>query len=591
MAIKSTLYTAKPFIKWAGGKGQLLNEIRKKYPVKLGGEINKYAEPFIGGGAVLFDVLNNFNLDEVYISDINKELTHTYITIRDCVDELSQILLAYEKEYLPANTDTRKGIYYEKRAQFNTLKISDDKPLELAALFIFLNRTCFNGLYRVNAKGAFNVPQGDYKNPCIFDENNLQIVSQKLQGTKIICGDYKLAADFIDNKTFAYFDPPYRPLSTTANFTAYAQNGFCDTAQAELASFIDDMSARGAYIVASNSDPKNVDKQDEFFDRLYSAHKISRIQASRAINSNATKRGKVKELLIVNNRERIFMRDFTQWLSGFKSSISDYAYYVDFEKVHKNVNEIKVELNILNSLIGSETIETDFDALITRYPETLKCIPLLLAVRKNEIYAIDSDGEFNYNFEQMNYPVEQYKAFMQKTGLFDLLSKHIIGNLVDYATGVETGLDSNGRKNRGGHLMENLVESCLVNAGLIKDSTYFKEMNIGDIADRWGIDLSALTNEGKTVKRFDFVVKAHSTIFGIETNFYTSSGSKLNETARSYKNIALESNSIDGFEFIWITDGKGWNNARNNLAETFGIMEHIYCIADLEDGVMNRLFI
>jgi len=293
----------------------------------------------------------------------------------------------------------------------------------------------------------------------------------------------------------------------------------------------------------------------------------------------------------MSHREGFLMRDFTEWLSRFKASISDYAYYVDFEKVHRNVDKIKVELSILNSLIGSKNIEVDFDALITRYPETLKCIPLLLAVRESEIYAIDGDGEFGYNFKQANYSAEQYKIFMQKTGLLDLLSKHIIGNLVDYATGVETGLDSNGRKNRGGHLMENLVESYLIKAGLIKNSTYFKEMKIGDIETKWGINLSALTNEGKTVKRFDFVVKAQSIIYGIETNFYASSGSKLNETARSYKNIALESRNINGFEFVWVTDGKGWNNAKNNLAETFGVMNHIYCIADLDDGVMKNIFV
>lgn len=285
------------------------------------------------------------------------------------------------------------------------------------------------------------------------------------------------------------------------------------------------------------------------------------------------------------------MRDFATWLSGFKASISDYSYYVDFPKVHRNVDKIKVELNILNSLIGSANIEADFDALISRYPETLKCIPLLLAVRENEIYTIDGDGEFRYNFKQMNYPIEQYKMLMRKTGLFNLLEKHIVGNLVDYATGVETGLDSNGRKNRGGKQMESLVETYLQKAGLVKDSTYFKEMKIGDVSSRWGINLSVLSNEGKTVKRFDFVVKTESTIYCIEVNFYTGGGSKLNETARSYKNIALEAKSITGLEFVWITDGVGWNSARNNLAETFGVMEHIYSIADLENGVMRRIFV
>ena len=291
---------AKPFVKWAGGKGQILKEIRKKYPPGLGRNINRYAEPFIGGGAVFFDVLNQYAIYEAYISDINHELIHTYIMIRDCIDGLVKALIDYENEYLSANADERKTIYYEKREKFNKLKLSRVKSLELAALFIFLNRTCFNGLYRVNAKGCFNVPQGSYKNPCICDEHNLRSVTEKLKRVKIVCGDYKLASDFIDNKTFAYFDPPYRPLTITANFTSYAQDGFDDTAQAELAEFIDNMSERGAYVVASNSDPKNIDKLDDFFDRLYSRHSILRIEASRAINSNGAKRGKISELLIAN---------------------------------------------------------------------------------------------------------------------------------------------------------------------------------------------------------------------------------------------------------------------------------------------------
>ena len=292
--------TAKPFVKWAGGKSQILKEIRQKYPAELGGRINKYAEPFIGGGAVLFDVLNHYALNEVYISDINQELIHTYVTIRDSVDELIQVLKGYEDEYLPADTDERKVIYYKNRDKFNKLKLDDDKSPELATLFIFLNRTCFNGLYRVNAKGNFNVPQGSYKNPCICDEVNLRAVSQRLQGATIVCGDYKLAAEFIDDKTFAYFDPPYRPLSATSNFTAYTQYDFDDASQAVLAEFIDKISEKGAHVVASNSDPKNVDLADDFFDKLYSQHKILRIEASRAINSNGAKRGKVSELLIVN---------------------------------------------------------------------------------------------------------------------------------------------------------------------------------------------------------------------------------------------------------------------------------------------------
>lgn len=281
-------------------------------------------------------------------------------------------------------------------------------------------------------------------------------------------------------------------------------------------------------------------------------------------------------------------RNFNEWLGEFRESIADYGYYIDFPKIHKNVDAIKVELNILNALVGSQNIEQEFDDLIAKYPETLKCIPILLAVRSNEIYAIDEDGEYNYNFSKMNYSAEQYKVFMRKTGLFDLIANHIISNLVDYATGVETGLDSNGRKNRGGHLMENLVEGYIQKAGYVKGKDYFKEMNLSEIESKWNIDLSAISNQGKAEKRFDFVIKTDSNIYGIETNFYGSGGSKLNETARSYKTLALEAKTIDGFKFAWFTDGKGWNSARNNLEETFDVLDDVYNINDLESGIIGR---
>lgn len=284
------------------------------------------------------------------------------------------------------------------------------------------------------------------------------------------------------------------------------------------------------------------------------------------------------------------MRNFNEWISGFRDSIADYGYYIDFKKVHRNVDGIKVELNILNSLIGSSDIENDFEALIKKYPEVLKCIPLLLAVRANEIYAMDGDGAFTYDFKQPTLSTAQYKMFMRKTGLFDLISNHIVNNLVDYATGVETGLDSNGRKNRGGHLMEDLVERFIWQAGFIKGESYFKEMYIHQIIAKWNIDLSAISNQGKMEKRFDFVVKTPAMIYGIETNFYGSGGSKLNETARSYKTLATETDTVNGFTFVWFTDGKGWNSARNNLEETYDVMEHIYNIRDLENGIIREVF-
>ena len=289
-------------------------------------------------------------------------------------------------------------------------------------------------------------------------------------------------------------------------------------------------------------------------------------------------------------------RNFSTWLSGFRDSIADYGYYIDFEKVHRNVDNIKVELNILNSLIGSKNIEVDFENLMRKYPEVLKCIPLLLAVRANEIYCQDENGGHLFQFDFGKYPpnshahYERYKYFMRETGLFDLLENHIVNNLVDYATGVETGLDSNGRKNRGGHLMEDLIERFINKAGFVKDKTYFKEMYIHQITAKWGIDLSAISNQGKMEKRFDFVVKTPTMIYGIETNFYGSGGSKLNETARSYKTLALETDTINGFTFVWFTDGKGWTSARNNLEETFDVMPHIYNIKDLENGIITEVF-
>ena len=287
----------------------------------------------------------------------------------------------------------------------------------------------------------------------------------------------------------------------------------------------------------------------------------------------------------------IDMRDFNTWLAAFRPSIADYKYYVDFEKVFSNVDAIRIPLNILNSLIGSKRIEEDFKNILTKYPETLKCIPILLAKREYDIMAMDSEGQIDFHFNEMNCSIDDYVKFMRKTGLFGLMENHIVNNLVDYVTGVETGLDSNGRKNRGGHLMEDLVESYLKKAGLKKGVSYFKEMYIHEIESKWNIDLSSISNNGSAEKRFDFVVKGENTIYGIETNFYTSSGSKLNETARSYKTITMETKDLGYFKFVWFTDGCGVNRARNNLKETFDVLEHLYNIAELEAGIISKVLI
>lgn len=291
----------KPFLKWAGGKGQLLKEIEKYYPFESG-KITKYAEPFVGGGAVLFDILCKYELEEIYISDINCELINTYTVVRDNIEELIQLLVKYQEEYIPLCNDNRKIYYLDKRKKFNELKSngSNDEKTEKSALMIFLNKTCFNGLFRVNKKGLFNVPMGSYKTPLICDEENLRKVSEKLQNVRIVCGDYKESEIFIDDKTFVYFDPPYRPITETSNFTAYAENSFNDQEQIQLAKFVDSMDQRGAKIVVSNSDPKNHNEKDDFFDNIYSRYKITRVEATRMINCNGESRGKIKELLISN---------------------------------------------------------------------------------------------------------------------------------------------------------------------------------------------------------------------------------------------------------------------------------------------------
>lgn len=289
---------AHPFIKWVGGKSQLLDEIRTRYPNR----IEKYCEPFVGGGAVLFDVLQKSMPEEVLINDINKELINTYEQIRDNCDDMIIQLSELQSRYKNQTLEKNKNLFYKKRNRYNEIKMNEnkDEKLEKAALFIFLNKTCFNGLYRVNSKGQFNVPFNNAKNPLLCDESNLKECSRLLQNVEMRTGDYKDCKDFIDERTFVYIDPPYRPLTQTSSFTSYSENGFTDKEQIELCEFLKEISNKGAKVLASNSDPKNTDENDNFFDELYSRFEIERVSASRMVNSNAKKRGAISELLIFN---------------------------------------------------------------------------------------------------------------------------------------------------------------------------------------------------------------------------------------------------------------------------------------------------
>lgn len=297
---KQKIVELKPFVKWVGGKGQLIEQLEKYIPTEGEKTLTKYAEPLVGGGALLFNVLSKYNFDSLYISDINAELINSYNVVKNHVEDLIDKLIEMQLSFIPMDENGRKYYYYTARDRFNALNLSEETAIDKAALFIFLNKTCFNGLYRVNKKGQFNVPMGAYKNPTICDENNLRNVSEALQNVTIVCGDYTLSKDFIDKDTFVYLDPPYRPISETAGFTAYNTDCFDDIEQIRLARFIDEINLSGAKIMLSNSDPKNVNSDDNFFEDLYKAYKINKVEASRAINSKGDGRGKIKELLICN---------------------------------------------------------------------------------------------------------------------------------------------------------------------------------------------------------------------------------------------------------------------------------------------------
>ncbi len=262
--------------------------------------LTKYAEPMVGGGALFFSILSKYDFKELYISDINAEHINAYQAVKNDVDNLIAKLNEMQMLFLPMDENGRKYFYYTVREKFNATALSTKTSTEKASQFIFLNKTCFNGLYRVNRKGQFNVPMGAYKNPTICDDENLRNINKVLQNVTIVCGDYTLSKNFIDKNTFVYIDPPYRPISETSAFTSYNPDIFDDNEQIRLAKFIDELNANGAKIVLSNSDPKNINEEDNFFDDLYKNYKINRVSANRAINSKGDKRGKINELLICN---------------------------------------------------------------------------------------------------------------------------------------------------------------------------------------------------------------------------------------------------------------------------------------------------
>ena len=293
---------ARPFVKWAGGKGSLISQLSNFYPYELkNGIIERYIEPFVGGGAVLIDILQNYDVRQAYAFDINIDLINSYNVIKNNVEELITNLKRMETEYLQLEQEERKNYFYNIRNEYNDYTLQENEQnVQRAAQFIYLNRTCFNGLYRVNKDGKFNVPVGSYKNPTICDEENLRNLSELIQNVQFQYGDYRRSMEYVTENTFVYFDPPYRPLNITSGFTSYTKEDFNDDNQQELATFYRELNERNAKLMLSNSNPKNINEEDHFFDNIYQGFNIDEIYASRTINANSNGRGKISEILVTN---------------------------------------------------------------------------------------------------------------------------------------------------------------------------------------------------------------------------------------------------------------------------------------------------
>ena len=298
---------AKPFLKWVGGKRQLLEQFEALYPIELKlKKIKNYYEPFVGGGAVFFDIAQNYEVENAYLYDINDELILTYKVIQKDVFKLIEFLYRYDKQYKKLNEVKRKEFYYELRDNYNLQRFNIDYNkysenwIPRVAQTIFLNKTCFNGLFRFNSKGGFNSPMGKYKNPKILDEQNLLNVSKLLEIATIKKADFREVKNDIKNNSFVYFDPPYRPISKTSSFTSYSKFNFQDDEQLQLASLFYELDKQGHKLMLSNSDPKNTNPNDDFFETLYSNFNITRVNAKRSINSNGNKRNSIKEIVVTN---------------------------------------------------------------------------------------------------------------------------------------------------------------------------------------------------------------------------------------------------------------------------------------------------
>ena len=569
-----------PFIKWVGGKRGLLSQIIPLLPKKF----NNYFEPFVGGGALFFELQKQGKLNgkKVYLFDINSELINAYWVVKNFPSKLIEELSKFREQH-------SKEFYYEVRAWDREDDFLELDKITRASRFIYLNKTCFNGLYRVNRKNQNNVPMGSYKNPNICDSDIIYSASYALQNATILNTSYKEVLTYAKKDDLVYFDPPYYPLTPTASFTSYSEFEFLDKEQEELFEVFCELDKRVVLLVHSNSDT-------EFINELYKDYTIEKIQANRFINSKSSGRGKISENLIQNLGTKM-ITTFKELTTTFQESIFTWNYFTNFEKVKINVKKVEKELNLLNYLIGKENIENEFLDLIEEYPKLRQSLPLLVAIRKEKLSDIqiitDMDTLVAENkkyifYDKLNENIkEELLIFFRESGLKDIFENKQIKNLVDYCFGVEVGFDTNARKNRTGQLMENIVSKYLNEFCLQHNNfSYIKQATQKRIKEKFDYEIEI----DKNSRRFDFALhnKITNRLFLIEVNYYSGGGSKLKATAGEYKGLN-DFIKEQGINFIWITDGKGWLTALNPLEETFNHNDYVINLSMINKGVLDTI--
>lgn len=573
---------AQPFIKWVGGKRGLLSQIIPLLPKNF----NNYFEPFVGGGALFFELYAQGKLEgkKVYLFDINTELINTYEVVRDNPAELIKKLNTFKQEH-------SKEYYYDVRAWDRKDNFLELDALTRATRFIYLNKTCFNGLYRVNKSNQNNVPMGSYKNPNIADEMAIYNASEALKNATILNASYKDVLQYVSKDDLVYFDPPYYPLTPTASFTSYSEFEFLDKQQEELYETFCALDKKGCSVMHSNSDTS-------FIKELYRKFDIQYIQANRFINSKSNERGKISEVFIRNENMK---KDYdllstdekkTIFTENLVSTNRGFNFYVDWRNAEA-YEEFDIELNALNVLIrigDNDLFEGKFILLLKKLPTVIKTFPLLFSLARKErediwkgktilniLEDVDLDKDaLDYDFiipnELSSDFIEKYYDFFKRIGLKNLFQNLLEKNVLDYVTGVLVGLDSHGRKNRGGKAFElasepiirNICQKYGIELLIQKQFKYLQseyKMNIdGNIANR----------------KADFILIKNEKVINIEANFYFASGSKPEEIIDSYANrqYELKQNNI---EFIYLTDGVGcWGNIdKNQLIKGFNSITYI----------------